>query len=971
MAKKLIRDYVFAPGAGGVGTVKIPGRYTLEQLLLITNVTDNIVLYSFGDATFSGTTVTFTAANDATNFPAITQRVDGFTTITLAFGTATQSASDALQIFVDETENTGVTIRPWSFGTDAIERMRVSNPESLIDADFEYGLQPTKWAGYGTVRGYPSAYEIPGTDLSISTITTDFQTTSTTNSLISIATVGLHGLSAGGVINVSGLNSGIAGFSRADGTFIINSAPTTSTLTYFARGTVGTASGQSLVTDAITLKRGAIYSGASIPVASAASNGANPSVITLTFTNAHGLVPGTAIHSIVASGTNAALASGPFVVTSVPSLTTLTYTARAGGIVATPATVTLYAFTNSTILHRPQDSGVILSTKTPTYGATVARQSKRYFRYQSGKGFLWSTGTLFKPNYDIRSITASGTTIGSTITVTTDDIDHGLQVGAVVQIAGATTSGYNGQYAVASITSDYQFTVTATSVLGATTAVLGITSKLYVISWAGAVVRAGLFDEQNGLFWEYDGGILSVVRRNATAQLSGTLSVTQNSNAVTGVNTRFTQQLKNGDRIVIRGMTHHVIQVVNDTTIRVSPDYRGVTASGVKGNLIQELRIRQEQFNIDTIDGNGPSGFNINLSKMHMVGVQYSWYGAGFVDFMVRGSDGNWVFVHRLKNNNVNDEAYMRSGNLPVRYSIENDSPVTSLTSAIDSSVTTIPVAALEHYPTAGTLYIDNEIISYTGKSAASGAGNFTGATRAATLTQWQAGTSTGFTAGTAASHTAGTGVILINNTCSPTLTHWGSALIMDGGFTRDRGYIFNYQRVGLSLTTTNQTAFLIRLAPSVSNSQIGALGVRDLLNRSQLLLQAVGVAVSAGTNPGACIVEGVLNPKNFSSATWLPLNTEASGGQPSLAQVAQTITWATGTFGVPGEQVFAFAAPTTASGSVNDRLELEQLKELTGAPLGGDFQYPDGSDILAINVRLTAGTGSGHVLLRWSEAQA
>jgi hypothetical protein len=193
----------------------------------------------------------------------------------------------------------------------------------------------------------------------------------------------------------------------------------------------------------------------------------------------------------------------------------------------------------------------------------------------------------------------------------------------------------------------------------------------------------------------------------------------------------------------------------------------------------------------------------------------------------------------------------------------------------------------------------------------------------------------------------------------------------MDGGFTIDRGYIFNYQRVGLSLTTSNQTAFLIRLAPSVSNSQSGGLGVRDLLNRSQLLLQAVGVALSAGTTPGAVIVEGVLNPKNFSTATWLPLNTEAQGGQPSLAQVATSVTWSAGTVAVPGEQVFAFAAPSTTSGSVNDRLDLDQLKELTGAPLGGDFQYPDGSDILAINVRLTAGTGSGHVLLRWSEAQA
>lgn len=972
MAKKIIRDYVFTPGAAGVGTIKIPGRYTLDQLLLITYVKDNIVLYSFGDSTFASTTVTFTAANDATNFPTITQRADGYTTITLGFGTTGYDSAGALQIFVDESESTGVVIRPWSFGTDAIERMRVSNPESLIDADFEYGLQPTKWAGYGTVRGYPSAYEQPGVDLITTAVTTDFNVTSTTNSLITVTTSVAHGITAGQVINISALNPGTTGFSRADGTFIVNTAPTTTTLTYFARGIVGTANGQSLFTDATVMKRGALYSGASIPVASAASNGASPSVITLTFTNPHGLIPGTAVHAIVASGTNAALASGPFVVTSVPSLTTLTYTARAGGAVVTPATVTLYAFTNATITHRSQDGGVILSTKTPTYGATVARQSKRYFRYQSGKGFLWSTGTLFRPNYDIRSMTASGTTIGSTITVATDDIDHGLQIGASIELAGSSTSGYNGTYTVASIVSDYEFTVLATSVLGATTAVLNITPKVYVTGWDGAAVRAGLFDEQNGLFWEYDGGILSVVKRNATAQLSGTISVTQNSNAVTGTNTRFTQQLRAGDRIVIRGMTHHVIQVVSNTSIFVSPDYRGVTASGVKGNLIQETRIRQDQFNIDTIDGTGPSGFNINLSKMHMVGLQYSWYGAGFVDFMVRGSDGNWVFVHRIKNNNVNDEAYMRSGNLPVRYSIENDTPVTALTSTIDAVTGTVPVAALEHFPTAGTLYIDNEIIRYTGKSAATGAGNFTGATRAATLTQWQAGTSTGFTAGAAASHTSGTGVILISNTCSPTLSHWGSALIMDGGFTKDRGYIFNYQRVGLSLTTANQTAFIIRLAPSVSNSQVGALGVRDLLNRSQLLLQAVGVAVSNGTgSPGACIIEGVLNPKNFSSATWLPLNTESQGGQPSLAQVATAVTWSAGTVAVPGEQVFAFAAPSTPSGSVNDRLDLEQLKELTGAPLGGDFQYPDGSDILAINIRLTTGSGSGHVLLRWSEAQA
>jgi hypothetical protein len=972
MAKKIIEKYSFTTGAAGVGTLRFPGRYPLERVLLIINTTRNTTLYNFADSSFSGTAAAFTTGDLAGIFPYLTQSVGGYTTVTLDLDTTAMNAADKIAIYVDEpASDAATTVRPWSFGTDAIERMRVSNPESLIDADFEYGLQPTKWAGYGTVRGYPSAYELPGVDLTATAITTNWTTTSATNSLITVTTSVAHGITVGQVINLAALSPAIAGFSRADGTFIVNTVPSATTLTYFARGVVGTANGQSLLTDATVIKRGALYSGASIPVASATSSGANPSVITLNFTNPHGLIPGTAIHANVASGTNANIASGPFVVTGVPSLTSLSYTARTGLAVTSPATVTLYALTNATINHRPQDGGVILATKTPTYGATVARQSKRYFRYQSGKGFLWSSGTLFRPNYDVRSITASGTTVGSTVTVTTDDIDHGLQIGAVVEIAGATTSGYNGTYTVNGITNDYEFTFLSTSVLGATTAVLGIIAKAYVKSWDGSAVRAGLFDEQNGLFWEYDGQILSVVRRNATTQLSGTLSVTQNSNAVTGSNTRFTQQLKAGDRVVIRGMTHHVIQVVSNTSMFVSPDYRGGTTSGVKGNIVQEIRIRQDQFNLDKIDGTGPSGFNVDLNKMQMVGLQYTWYGAGFVDFMIRGLDGNWTYVHRLKNNNVNDEAYMRSGNLPVRYSIENDTPVTSLTSAIDNVTTTIPVAALEHFPTAGTIYIDNEMIRYTGKSASTGAGNLTGATRAATLTQWQAGTSTSFTAGAAASHTAGTGVVVISNTCSPTLTHWGSALIMDGGFTRDRGYIFNYQRVSMSVTTTNQTAFLIRLAPSVSNSQVGGLGVRDLLNRSQLLLQAVGVALSGGTTPGAVIVEGVLNPKNFSSATWLPLNTEAVGGQPSLAQVATTITWSAGTFAVPGEQVFAFAAPSTTTGSVNDRLDLSELKELTGAPLGGDFQYPDGSDILAINVRLTTGTGSGHILLRWSEAQA
>lgn len=480
-----------------------------------------------------------------------------------------------------------------------------------------------------------------------------------------------------------------------------------------------------------------------------------------------------------------------------------------------------------------------------------------------------------------------------------------------------------------------------------------------------------MFDDQNGVFWEYNGEKLCVVRRSATSQVSGTLTVVSNSNLVRGTNTRFRKQLKVGDKIVIRGMTHFVLDVENDTTMHVSPDYRGISASGVRAALVKELRVPQEDFNLDTIDGNGPSGFNIDTGKMQMVGIQFSWYGAGFIDFMVRGADGNWVFAHRIKNNNTNYEAYMRSGNLPIRYSIENDVPAAALTSNVTAIQTNIPIDEVKFFPNTGIIYVDNEMISYNGKSAMTGSANLTNASRAATINLYQAGTNYTCNAGPATTHESRTGVVLISNHCSPVLNHWGSALVLDGGFDTERGYLFNYQATG-ALTTSPRSMFAIRLAPSVENSQIGALGAKGLLNRSQLLLEAVSVAISGATTIArGAVVEGILNPRNFASATWFPLNTEAAGGQPSFAQVATTINWTTGTFALPGEQVFSFTAPSTGTGAVNDRLFLDKLKELTGAPLGGDFKYPDGSDILVINMRMAAGAANGDVILSWSEAQA
>jgi len=1121
MAKSQIRQYVFTPSTNTSapfnGTIKIPGKYDLSQLLLITNSTKNAIIYNFADSTYSGTTISFSRTNDAVNFPTALDNSDGVTTITLTsvdtqFATTGMLASDQLQILY---EKPYMDVRMPEIGTDAFERTRVSNPQSMLDADFEYGLQPTKWLTYDLMRGYPSIYEVPGTDQTVLSVVTDASagTGGVGESLITVTISGVFGSAwvVGGPITIKGYLNTVSGFSRAEGTFLINSI-SSSTLTYYAKAKVGTNNGDVLSTIYTQLRQGGFYTGAQIgtptftygnpptpgssssatiatatttftgtisagttalttsggtptagmvlsggnivagtyivsgsgtswvvstiqtitttsttltattntltaggtssglavgqvisgagiltgttiisvtsPFTGAGGNGtyavnnaqtvASPvaitgstglGTITITFATNHGFVPGDTIITQILSdtlGNNHAVAQGPFFVETVPSLTSLTYTARSSNIITGTITGLVYARPDAFYQHRPFDGGVILGTGSPSHGSMAVRMSKKYIRYQSGKAINYNTGALFAPNYDIRSVVASGTvataitqatngttTLSSTqitlavggnlasvlqnmivtgtgipvgtyvvnissttltlnqatiavintatnltftpsILIGTDDIDHGCQAGAVVIINGVTTSGFNGTYTVGAIVDERILIVPVIGTLGATTGAIGTPCILSIYQWNGSTVRAGTFDEQNGTFWQYDGQIIAIGRRSSTFQLAGTVSITPDSNSVVGANSRYTSQLIAGDRVVIKGMTHVISQVVSDTQLYITPDYRGATSgSGVKMVKIQDYIIPQSKWNTDRCDGSGnvynPSGYNIDISKMQMIGLQWTWYGAGFTDWMMRGPDGKYITVHRLRGNNINKEAYMRSGNQPVRYEIVNESARTSLTSAALAGDTSLTVVDTSFFPTTGTVYVDNEIIAYTGKTLTT----LTGCTRSAPLTQFNAGLTRSFTAGVAAGHAISTGVILIGQTATPSISHWGSAFLTDGGFDQDRGYIFNYQATNVAINTKKTTAFAIRLAPSVSNAIIGDLGVRELINRAQLLLQSIEITAGGTTNSNsALVIEAILNPSNYpvnvANISWNSLSSTAlPTGQPSFSQIA------------------------------------------------------------------------------------
>jgi hypothetical protein len=638
---------------------------------------------------------------------------------------------------------------------------------------------------------------------------------------------------------------------------------------------------------------------------------------------AYGAIPGNPIFAVVGNGTNALsvvltsanhqLAAGPFVITEVPRPTTLRYPARSTGFIDTtvPLAGQVFVRPDSFFVHRPFDGGVQLGTGGPSHGAQAIRQSKKYIRYQSGKGMMYTTGALFAPSYNLASGTATATAINSLITFTTDDTDHGLQPGAIVETIGFVSFEYNGTFTVESIVDSRSFRVRTAVVLSSTTATLGADCKMLLKNWHGSTVRIGAFDEQNGIFYQYDGSEMALVKRSSTNQLSGTVSAAPESNTITGTGSRFQDQLFVGDKIVLRGMSHTVTSIASQTSMTVAPDWRGATAiSGAKLCKTEDLIIPQADWNLDTLDGNGPSGYELVPNRMQMIGMQYTWYAAGFIEFMLRGADGRFIFLHRIRNSNVNTEAYMRTANLPVRYEVENVSAKSRLKTGISAVDTSLTLVDASRFPTSGIVYVDNEMISYSGKTG----NTLNSLTRSASMTNFANGLNRTYFAGAASTHSTDAAVILISVTASPTISHWGSALLTDGLFDNDRGYIFSYAATALSLSSAKQTAFMIRLAPSVSNAIVGDLGERDLLNRAQLLLSQIAITIDTTASPGGVVIEGVLNPRNYpsnpASISWNSLSSSGAGGQPSFAQIA-----------LGGSINWGGVAPTTATATVQGAL--------------------------------------------------
>jgi len=741
---------------------------------------------------------------------------------------------------------------------------------------------------------------------------------------------------------------------------------------------------------------------------------------------------------------------------------------------------TLYVKGDGFALHRPFDGGVEL-TPSLNPDSQITRQTRKYFRYQSGKGLQVSFGINFNAPVQIDSMFVNSAGLATIKTRFPNRVTEGLEItviNAVDQLAqppktitsanasintannalvftsphlytngigikytssaslGALVSGttyfarraafapetaielyttlegaliadslrrvslstggstinatltsenpWNGSYEITNVIDERSFQVQLTSQPPSPFA-QGF-SQYTPNSWTNSYLRAGMFDDQNGMYFEYDGSDLYACRRSSTNQLSGTVEATFNSGEVIGTDTIFLSQLEREDKIVIRGQTYKVVNISSNNVLHIQPPYSGESKSNIIVSKIEELRIPQSQWNIDKADGNGPSGFNLDLTKMQMAYIDYSWYGAGKVRYGFKGVTGDVNYFHELVHNNIQTEAYLRSGNLPSRYEVENKGTPSYAPTIAHWGTSVIMDGgfdddkAYQFNASSRTLSWTNSteqlFFSGTIPTAFGTAPNFVTVSVfdpdiSAFVQAWRISAAAFSAVANIRNNTSitGTGIAADTRTIgSPTQSGTAGIVYIDKQPTANVTTATNFNYGGATdILPPIIPLVSIRLGPAVDNGFVGKIGIRDIINRMQLALAQVGIVTTHDIN-----VKLLLNP-NLD-------NIEFAGvRKPSLSQLIRHNKGDTVSQGV---EIFNFRvsgnSTRTASIANDASQQLGNVFELGNSILGGDGTFPDGPDILTVAIEPTdtsavtdATPFRASASLTWTESQA
>ena len=200
-----------------------------------------------------------------------------------------------------------------------------------------------------------------------------------------------------------------------------------------------------------------------------------------------------------------------------------------------------------------------------------------------------------------------------------------------------------------------------------------------------------IFEQFIPLFWtDYiNGAGASNVYDKSTSK--NTLSVTSNGEiAATQMKTRQKYQALKAHKGAYTGLLSKEVGVEKYVGLADLDDYNepvidGTIRNGVVfcvtendifiqlyNNGIREVNISQAFWNIDKLDGNGFSGFTLDLSKAQIFINELEWLGVGAILFALNINGIN-IPIHQINNANFRvEDVYMRTANLSPLYMIRS-----------------------------------------------------------------------------------------------------------------------------------------------------------------------------------------------------------------------------------------------------------------------------------------------------------
>jgi len=101
-----------------------------------------------------------------------------------------------------------------------------------------------------------------------------------------------------------------------------------------------------------------------------------------------------------------------------------------------------------------------------------------------------------------------------------------------------------------------------------------------------------------------------------------------------------------------------------------------VERSAVTGSTV-DTKVAKASWNIDPMDGSGPSGYTLDLTKAQILWMDVEWLGLGTVriGFII---NGEFVHCHSFHHANLVTSTYITTASLPLRYEITNTNTTTA-----------------------------------------------------------------------------------------------------------------------------------------------------------------------------------------------------------------------------------------------------------------------------------------------------